>query len=816
MLIVKHILRSIRSNGVRSLLIICSIMISAMVILLNFTTNRDVVQQYQQIQKSVYQNYDILVSGKSLYFDADLPIYPKDDVENKAELTYFAIENSKEEGTYFKLMGSDISALCDAGLVVLDGMADENSVILGRSMAERYKIAVGDFITWNAPDGTHEITVTAIADDEGILKSDSTFPIILLDRGQLCELTGVPEGQISAILLDVKENADVSALVKQIKADNADFLAVDLSNSQQVQSSLSTIKMILLVILLVVILLNIYIVTSNSKVLLEKRLYTLGIFRSVGATQGKVIDILLLENLIYGVIGSVLGVALGLLLRRPLVSAFTGNAAAKTTFGTEMISYIVFTVVFAIALQLLSTLGQIIRQSGKSIRSILFDKTDAALQVSVGKSICGAVLAVLSVVLHLVNHTYSLPLSALACICTVLATILLIPLLLKLLSKLLSEGAGKIFGYPVGMGMRNLGYSKPACSNVTLIAVALMIVLSVFMLSNSLGEVLRGATSEFDCDVRITGLTETAERYTFLEGNEYVAKYEPCYYFADMIELNGTKMSFTVAGMNKEMLGIYENGGRAIAELEENEALIDEYYALRLGISQGDTIQVSCDNYLEKELSLKVVGYVESANFSTSRNVLVMSTEEYKDKVTDVPSVLNVTVTGTDAETAKESIRRDFAQYDVVVQTVKEYIDMQTESTNGLINMVWLILLLSILLALVGIVNNTVLGFMQRKREYAMLMSTSMSGAQIRGMTFSEIVFSVFFGCVFAFGVTAWLDVVLSDLLYSIGICVMVHVDAGRMLLVSAVTFLALLLTGIVPAVSLKKMTLVDEIKCDS
>ena len=815
MLITKHILRSIRSSGARSLLIVCSIMISAMVIFLNFTTNNDVVRQYQQLQKAIYQDYDILVNSKSLYFTIDELSYPDENLNEKIEISYFVIENSKEDGSYFKLMGADLNALKDEGLITVEGNLNENSVLVSKSTAERYDISAGDVITWATADGMQEITVTSIAESKGILQADSTFPVIVLERKQMSEVTGLTDGQLSAVLLDAKNDSDVSQLVKQIETDNKDFLATDLSNSQQVQSNLAMIKMILIVILLVVILLNIYIVTSNSKVLLEKRLYTLGIFRSIGATQGKVVSILLLENLIYGVVGSVLGIALGLLLRRPLVSAFTGNMAMDTSFSSEMLSYIVFTIVFAIALQLISTLGQIIKQSKKSIRSILFDKTNAALQVNVWSSVCGIVLAILSVVLHQINQTYSLLYSALACICVVLATILLLPLLLKLISKLLSECVGKLLGYSTGMGMRNLGYSKPACSNVTLITVTLMIVLSVFMLSNSLSSLIRGASSQFDCDIRITGLTETVDQYDFLQDNNHVENVEPSYYSSNMIELNGIKMSFVVVGLEKEYQGIYEDGGKTISELGENEALIDGYYAARLGISQGDTITLFCEDYQQNELSLKIVGFVESSSFSMTRNVLVLSTDEYLDKITTIPSVLNVTVTGDD-EIAKDSIRRDFVQYDVVIETVDEYLNMQMTSTNGIINMVWLILLLSVLLALVGIINNTVLGFMQRKREYAVLMSTAMSRGQVLFMVFSEIGFTVFFGCLFAFGVTAWLNVVLSDLLYSIGICMTVSVDTAKMLLVSAITFVALLLTAIVPAINLKKMVLVDELKCDS
>ena len=816
MLIIKHILRSIRSSGVRSLLIVCSIMVSAMVMFLNFTTNSDVVQQYKQLQRAIYQDYDILVSSKSLYFTADDLTYPKDDINGRIDFSYFVIENSKDKDSYFKLMGVDVKSFRNDKLITLNGELDKDSVIISESTAQRYDIEIDDVLTWDGMDGEHELTVTAIAEDKGILQADSTFPIIIMENEQFRDLTGLEKDQISAVLLDVKDDVDTSELTKQINSDNEDLISTDLNNNSQAQSNLAMIQMILLVILLIVILLNIYIVTSNSKVLLEKRLYTLGIFRSVGATQGKIIGILLLENLIYSVIGSALGIVLGMIMRKPIVATFTGNTNVDTSFGVEMISYIVFTIAFAIALQLLSTLGQIIKQSKKSIRSILFEKAATALQVSVGKIIFGVILAILSIVLHLINDTYNLIYSALACVCVVLATIMLLPMLLMLISKLFSECVGKLAGYSTGLGIRNLGYSKPTCSNVILITVTLMIVLSIFMLSNSLSSLILGATDQFDCDIRVTGLTETMDKYEFLEDNDSIKQLKPSYYFSDLIELNDIEMSFVVAGLDEEYQGIYEVSGKSIDELGENEALIDEYYASRLKISQGDKITVSCENYSQEDLTLKIVGFVDSSNFSVTRNALVLSTEEYLDKITDVPSVLNVTVKDNKVDEAEEDIRHDLAQYDVVIQTVGDYLAMQLTSTNGIISMVWLILLLSVLLALVGIINNTVLGFMQRKREYAVLISTSMSRLQVLSMIVSEIGFTVFLGCLFAFGITVWLTIVLSDLLYSIGICMSVNIDPGRMLMVLALTFVILMATVIVPIVNLKKMVLVNELKIDS
>lgn len=813
-MLIKHILKSIGSSFARSLLIVVSIMISAMVIFLNFVTNSDIVSQYSAAQKEIYQEYDVLVNYKEPYFEPGALKYSDKDINDAIELTYYVIEDNNENA-YYKLMGTDVEALKSTGLISAKDSIDDDSVIISSTAAEVNKIKVGDAIKFYTPAGEKKLTITTIAENKGLLQPDSSFPIIIMNEDILTDKIGTDASKISAVLLDAKDNVDISGLVQQIKADNKDFSATDLVSSDKMKSSLSMIRMILLLMLLIVILLNIYIITSNSKVILESRLYTLGTFRSIGATKGEVAGILVLENLIYGVIGGVLGIGIGVLVRNPLVSAFAGKTSGELAYDGTTVVYMIFTVLFAAVLQIACTLSQIIQQSRKTIRSILFDKVTSSMQVGKMKTVIGAILAVLSVVLHFINNTYNILYSGVAFVCVVASVILLMPLLLKLLSKVLSKFIGKIFGYPMELGCRNLGYSRSTCSNVILITVTLMIVLSIYMISTSLCNVLNGATDQFDCDIRVTGVTESVDKYDFLKDNDVIEKVEPGYYFSDLMKLNDISTSFVVAGLDKEYLGIYEDGGKQINELNENEALLDSYYAIRLGISKGDTITLKEDGFKKTELKLKVVGFVEASNFSTSRNVLVISRKDYLEKVTDVPAVLNISIKNASIEEAKESVRRDMAQYDVVIQTVDEYINYQLQTTSQIINMVWLILFLSILLAFVGIVNNTILGFMQRKREYAVLNSVAMSKLQLTSMMFGELLFSVLFGCIIAFLTTLWLNVILSDLLYSIGVCLDISIDGGRMMTVSASTFFSLLITVIVPIVNMKKMVLVNEIKCD-
>ena len=813
---IKHVLRSIKDSIGRSFIIIVSILISAMVIFLNFVTNNDIVAQYEEAQKGIYHDYDVLVTSDELFFKFIDLDYEKDKVEDTIELSYYVIEDKDKESTFYKLLGTDVDKLVEGGLITCPATLEKNPVLISKSTADNNKLKVNDKISFSMLEKKKKISVTNLCEDRGLFQAESTFPLIIMDKDMLIKKTGINNNEVSALLINLKDDVDITEFVRSIKDDNKDFSAVDLKNSAEAESNFSTIRMILMIVLLIVILLNVYIIISNSKVILSNRLFTMGTFRSVGATQSRVAMILILENVIYGIIGGALGVLSALLIRKPVITALVGTAPEKLEYNATTIIYIVATIVFSILLQIICTLSQIVKQSKKSIRSILFEKENSAMQLEISKTGIGIVLGILSFVFHYINNDYNILYASLSLICAIFCVIMILPLVLKAASKLLSACVGKIFGYPVELGARNLGYSKSTCSNVILITVALTIILSIYMLSNSLVDLLKGATSIFDCDVRITQLTEPADEYDFIKDDvKEVTRIVPGYYFADSMEYNNGWTFFTVIGLDREYQGVNEESGKHISELGENEALIDSYYASRLGISVGDTLTLSNDEFRKKKIEVKVVGFVESSLFSVSRNALVISEKEYIEKVSDIPSVLNISIKGINPDEAKNKLRRTLAQYDVVIQTVNENIDYQLQTTSTIVDLVWLILILSILLALVGVINNTIFGFMQRKREYAVLNSVAMAKVQIVFIMFAELVFSVLCGCICAVVTSLWLNNVLTDLLYSIGLCFKVNIDIKNTLFISGMTFVCLLFTVIVPITSMKKMVIVNEIKLD-
>lgn len=61
---------------------------------------------------------------------------------------------------------------------------------------------------------------------------------------------------------------------------------------------------------------------------------------------------------------------------------------------------------------------------------------------------------------------------------------------------------------------------------------------------------------------------------------------------------------------------------------------------------------------------------------------------------------------------------------------------------------------LSVVLSVFGLMNNQIIGFIQKKKEYAVLYSTSMSKKQLKIMVLFEVLGTFFCGCIFGMGLS--------------------------------------------------------------
>jgi putative ABC transport system permease protein len=816
-LIYKHILKNIWENKRRSILIITALTLSAMVMYLNLTFKDDMNIRYSSMLKGATQEYDFQINRDvhtdDVYFDDASLSYEGIPVNYiLPSIHTFGLMNTGSDSQTVQLMGSDRDLLIKTGLCVVDtafvsDASGSTQIITNEAAATAYDLSAGDTVTLTTSWGEETFVVAAIAENKGIFQNTKDSVLFILPKAYLEEKMGLP-GMSDSVWVDMQADTKIKSAIEKFETANPEFRAAALLDEDAIRDSVSMFNQLITVILLMVAILTFYVVSSITRLLLAIRIPVVGTFRSVGATKRRVNGILFLENGVYGLIGGVFGIILGMLARDTVISAFLNMSSQQT--GTNTIAfnplYIFGVLGFSVLLQLFITASTIFKVAKMPIKDTIFNVQNVKQRVSNRKTIIGVILLIASFVIMQLNVKYSLPIAGIAFIAAISGAVFMIPYLTSLLTKGLSAISRRFFGNAAELGVKNISYSKSITSSVVLTTVALSVLLAVYMLTLSVNTIFDKAVNIFASDIQVSNPSKSYEEYENLTDLEGVDSVDFLFTYFCTVEWGDKSGNLGVVGLDRAREGIRETGDK-IEDLKDGELLIDEYYAVRNDIAIGDKMYIP-----EKDLTFTVVGHMDASQFSISRSIVCVKESYFTQNIVDVPMFVNV-FTSSDIEKTKMVLKEAFAGENVQIQTAEEYFAIQEKSVGSIVSLTVLITVVSVLLALVGLVNNQMIGFIQRKREYVILYSVSMSRSQLRIMMLFEVMGTFVIGILLGTILSFWLNTLLEHLMFSIGMYMTMEFDYLPILGVAGAIFLFLMLTAIPPMRRLTRINIVNEIK---
>jgi lipoprotein-releasing system permease protein len=255
---------------------------------------------------------------------------------------------------------------------VVDGSArlGPGEGIIGRDLADDLGVRVGDRVTLVTGSGSATVTdalrVTALV-DLGVRELNRRTVIVPLRAAQ--SLVGLPGGatNLDLSLVDVWQAAALAAELAQrypYKVESwqqANAQLVSALNAQSVSTTLIRGVVMIVVVLGIASVLVVSVVQKRREI---------GILRAMGATQGQVLRVFLLQGAIVGAIGS----ALGVLLAVALIWAFTNFVR-----GSDGLPLFSITLAPALALRIaaLATLCGVLAAVAPARRAAALDPAQA-------------------------------------------------------------------------------------------------------------------------------------------------------------------------------------------------------------------------------------------------------------------------------------------------------------------------------------------------------------------------------------------------------------------------------------------------------
>jgi putative ABC transport system permease protein len=542
-----------------------------------------------------------------------------------------------------------------------------------------------------------------------------------------------------------------------------------------------------------------FIIFNTFSMLVAQRVRELALMRAIGASRRQVVNAVLIEAIVIGFIASTIGLGVGLLLAiglRALLDALGGgglpNGSLVIAPRTIITSYAVGVLVTAVA-------ALVPARRAARIPPVAALRDAALPDPSLRRStITGSVLLGLGVLMLVPGLQGNLPLLGLGAIFVFLGVAGLSPLFARPVVRLLSAPFQR--NVPGRLGRRN-AMRNPRRTSTT--AGALMIGLALVSAVSVLGASLK--TSIGHVIDRAFAADFVVQSKSF-DGGVPPAVADAIEKKPEFAQVDRLAFGPAKVGNNKTFLTALPS--RAIGEtvalarvsgdltLGPGRLLVDKSTAKSHNWKVGQQLTVTYERGSPHQLTL--AGTYKDNGLAGPYLVDQSERTNFLQRLDGVVLVKTASgVSPSAARTALTDVVKDYPNDEV--KDRKEFIGQTVDSINGLLAFITALLILSVLIAVIGIINTLALSVIERTRELGLLRAVGLSRRQTRSMIRIEAIVVALFGAVLGLVVGTALGIAITKALADQGVDSLTF-PWVRMVIFVIVAAVAGVLAAILPA----------------
>ena len=213
------------------------------------------------------------------------------------------------------------SAAPRAGTSAFDALtafiAQPRTVVISQQVADRYGIQPGDPITLQLPSGRVDVTVVGLLQTSDPTSAQAFDNLMLTDIATAQELVGEP-GKISRIDLILPDGYDLAPIQALLPAGAS--ITTPSQTSGALGQMTAAFELNLQALSLLALVVGVFLIYNTVSFSVVQRRAVLGILRSIGATRRQIFTLILGEALVLGLVGTLLGLGLGMIAGRGTVN----------------------------------------------------------------------------------------------------------------------------------------------------------------------------------------------------------------------------------------------------------------------------------------------------------------------------------------------------------------------------------------------------------------------------------------------------------------------------------------------------------------
>ncbi|MTK09152.1 MAG: FtsX-like permease family protein [Hungatella sp.] len=690
-------------------------------------------------------------------------------------------------------------------------------IILPDRFTLKYGIKKGDQITLQIGGNPVRFKVAEIAAYDTVFLRKTRGATALLPLSTLSVLMNKTDGYNEILIKPAKgvSTADLINGLESVLPDSR-FQVSEIINEAQIKADARQKSMPFFLISFFSLTISIFIIYSSYKVITLDRLPVIGTFRSIGATQKTVTRILLLESLLYGSTGGLFGIPAGMAVLKLILQGMGTSLPQGIEIPVVITPFSIiasFTTAFAISL--LSAWIPVRRASRLPIKEVVLgtvEEPSPPRHLIIGS---GSILFLISIFLPKLVPENMLNLAGgFSLLGLIGATILIIPLL----TNLVSMGLEWIYGllsYNIGrLAARNMRDNKNITQNITLLFISISAVIAISVVGDFvntyISDVFKGAELQGFADGQMT-----PEFVNQVENIEGVDKVLPLFVYKNELQGNDVLFSRLEATNNLEwynsMLALHYTKpfmqGQAVSAFASNRSiLLSESCLKRTGFTVGDTLTLSNGTGT-------AASYVITGSFkSRATDVEAVIPESYAAIDFGMKNYGFLAYTAADPDVVMIQIRDLFGNTPNWSRTVEEFNTDAHSTVGAFLKPMHSLTYFILLLAAIGVINNLLINYMQKRRTIAMYHSIGLSINQNRRMTLIESFSCGMLGAVISIFVS-YMEIKTIFIVAGPKITMAPALSARTFLMAGASGILITLCGSVIPILKSRKMKLIEEIK---
>lgn len=774
--------------------------------------------------------YTPLLQAHAIAVGGENPLVQVNGIDTlaPAEFVQTKTENSeKEESAAAKdarLSSGNEKSEAENSQTSSTSLLEYGTALIGEKLAEELNLKEGSELPLSVNDKIFKLKVIGILKSKGLGKSFNG-QVVVLDMQTAQDLLDLP-GKITQVELIVPDQ--IFASVQEHLASNiSQPVTVDTpsARARTVEKMTRSFQYNLTALAFIALIVGMFLIYNTMTISIVRRREEIGILRTLGANKTKIACLFLSEALFFGIAGSLLGVAAGVMLSDSALTAIAGTIEHfyfSHPLGSSTIDLFTLLKAFAIGVSL-----TIIASIPPIFEATSVAPAEAARKGSYesrivhstrGLLITGIIVYILGALATLAKPIAGFPFFGYAAaFAVIIATALITPFALNLAFSAInnSKAMKSLLGVEGTISLRALG-GAPGRTAVAvaslMVGISMMISLAI-MISSFRSTVVAWVEQTLKADLYIQSQSRAegnrdgkidAKAAEIIKSVPGVAAVDA--FVEHRTNVNGEPVLIgagefdVLKKFGRLRLVNGEKGNALIESMGKDDCVISETFSVRRGIKTGDTIEIPT---LHGLLPLKVAGIYY--DYSSDLGYVIIDRKQYLKNFNDtkLTSIAVFLQPGSDPEAVRKTCLERLKGNSLVL--IRNNQELRTEAMrvfDRTFSVTYALHTIAIAVALLSVMNALLALTHESRREFAILRYLGATRTQLRKVVLSQAVILGTCGSVTGICVGYILSLLLVNVInrQSFGWTIQMMIPWDFILQSSGLVIVAALAAGIIPA----------------